>query len=229
MRTFLERKWGKFGGLKVFLLKTRVYVVECKDVETRVEEAGPWTFDNRPLIVKPWTDDANLERGDMVEVPVWVRFPNLKLHMWSTTMLSKMASIIGKPLFMDRMTAERERLAYARDENGNKYWQKVEYEWIPVSCKGCGVFGHTDARCPKKPKVLQQWVIKKQDTDSGTGGEEEGINITGTRGSPQHVHGDTTKGNTSVVSVADKRTAEPGGINNGGVLIGGDCRMLKCE
>ncbi|KAM7462181.1 hypothetical protein LguiA_030315 [Lonicera macranthoides] len=85
------------------------------DVETRVEviEAGPWTFDNRPLIVKPWTDDANLEREDMVEVPVWVRFPNLKLHVVHNN-ADKMASIIGKPLFMDRMTAERERLAYAR-------------------------------------------------------------------------------------------------------------------
>ncbi|KAM7489153.1 hypothetical protein LguiB_026637 [Lonicera macranthoides] len=123
------------------------------DVETRVEviEAGPWTFDNRSLIVKPWTINANLEREDM----------------------------------------------------------KVEYERIPVSCKGCGVFGNTDARCPKKPEVLQQWVIKKPDTDSGIGREEEGINITGTRGSPQRVHGDTTKGKTSVVCVADKRTAEP--------------------
>lgn len=89
--------------LKVFMLKTGVYVVEFKDVEARVEviKAGPWTFDNRPLIVKPWTNKANLEREDMVEVLVWVRFPNLKLHMWSITILSKMASIIRKPLFID--------------------------------------------------------------------------------------------------------------------------------
>ncbi|KAM7462205.1 hypothetical protein LguiA_030326 [Lonicera macranthoides] len=133
------------------------------DVETRVEEAGPWTFDNRPLIVKPWTDDANLEREDMVEVPVWVR----------------------------------ERLAYAR---------------LCVEVK-------MDAT--RLEMVLLQdenaVVIKKQDTDSGTGREEEGISITGTRGSPQHVHGDTTKGNTSVVSVADKQcsNASSNAMNEG--------------
>lgn len=84
-------------------------------MESKVDviEAGPWIFDNRTLIVKPWTDDAIMEREDMVEFHVWVKFPNLKLHVWSTKTLSKMANIIGKPLFTDQMTAEKERLTYA--------------------------------------------------------------------------------------------------------------------
>lgn len=121
-------------------------------------------------------------------------FPTLKLHLWSNSMLSKMASTIGRPLFTDRMTAEKERLANARvcveikvgstlpelvilqDEDGNRVMQKVEYEWIPVSCKDCGVFGHTDARCPKKTKMVQQWVVKK---------DGDNVNI----GSPTKVNG----------------------------------------
>lgn len=84
-----------------------------------------------------------------------------------------MASLIGKPLFTDKMTAERERLAFARvcievkagatlpeeillqDVNGSRSMQKIEYEWIPVSCSHCNVFGHIEARCPKKAKVVQ--------------------------------------------------------------------------
>ncbi|KAM7507986.1 hypothetical protein LguiA_018439 [Lonicera macranthoides] len=101
-------------GMKVYLLKSGVYIIEFKDVKTRIEilEAGPWSFDNRPLIVKLWSPQVNLEKEDIAAVPVWVRLPNLKLHLWSTAALSKMASRIGKPLFTDRMTAERERLAY---------------------------------------------------------------------------------------------------------------------
>lgn len=57
--------------------------MEFLDAETTYEvlEAGPWTFDNKPLIVKLWSPDVTLERENMPEVPVWVRFPNLKLHM----------------------------------------------------------------------------------------------------------------------------------------------------
>lgn len=40
-----------------------------------------------------------------------------------------------------------------KDAKGKKMEQKVEYEWIPVSCKPCGVFWHTGARCLKKEKA----------------------------------------------------------------------------
>lgn len=68
---------GEVWGNDIFLIKFGVYVVEFKDLETRVEvlEVGPWSFDNRPFIVKPWSIDAKLEREDVNEMPVWIRFP----------------------------------------------------------------------------------------------------------------------------------------------------------
>ena len=101
----------------MLLLKTGVYVIEFKDIETRTEvmTAGPWSFDTRPMIPKSWTVKANLENEDMVEVPIWVRFPNMKLHLWSTHLLSKIFSIIGKPsLFTDKMTINREIITFTR-------------------------------------------------------------------------------------------------------------------
>lgn len=157
-----------------------MYVVEFNYEGIRVEvlKAGPWSFDNHPLIVKPWSMDANLVREDMVEVPVWVRFSNLKLHLWLSSMLSKMANVVEKLLFTEKMTAERERLAYARlyievrvgmelleiismqDEEGKMWEHKLKYEWNLMSCSSFGVFGYTIVRYPKKPKVMQQWVPK---------------------------------------------------------------------
>ena len=55
MRNFIDKKWRRCGKMKIFLLKTGVYVVEFIDAKMRVKnlEVGPWSFDNRPLIVKP--------------------------------------------------------------------------------------------------------------------------------------------------------------------------------
>ena len=171
----------------MYLLKTGVYVISFQNDEVRVHimDAWTWSFDNKPLIVKPWSTDVNLEREDMVEVPVWVRFPNLKLHLWSTQVLSRLASAVGKPLFTDKMTADKDRITFARvcveikvgaklpevvmvqDETGNIVEQKIEYEWLPVSCGNCGVFGHAETRCLKKPKMVQQWVVKKDSKPDG--------------------------------------------------------------
>ncbi|KAM7523685.1 hypothetical protein LguiA_013587 [Lonicera macranthoides] len=127
--------------------------------------------DNLPLIIRPWSVEATLEREDKTEVLVWIQLPNLKLHLWSQAMLSRIASVIRRPLFSNRMTAEKKMLAYARvcfeikvntnlpdnvlllDEEGNQVIQKVEYEWILMACKVCEVFGHTYANCPKKTNV----------------------------------------------------------------------------
>ena len=55
--------------------------------------AGPRYFDNKPVIVKPWSADVSLEKA--------------------TKMLSKFASVVGKPLYTDIVTTKRSRLAYA--------------------------------------------------------------------------------------------------------------------
>ena len=181
MRKFFENKWRKYGVANVCLLKTGVFIVEFDDCEARVKvlEDGPWYFDAKPLIVKPWTSDSSLEREGLQVVPVWVKFPNLKLHLWSQNMLSRIASLIGKPLFTDMMTAHRSILTYARvcveisiddelpekvflqEPNGIMFEQVVEYEWVPSFCKHCNVFGHLEAKCNnKKPSVKQVWRPK---------------------------------------------------------------------
>ncbi|XP_052177674.1 uncharacterized protein LOC127791741 [Diospyros lotus] len=88
-----------------------------------------------------------------------------------------MASQIGRPLYADPMTEDRSRLGYARvcvDVNVCSKFPKfididqgydeatgerrisrlpIEYQWIPSICSHCKVFGHSDSRCPKKPKT----------------------------------------------------------------------------
>jgi len=107
-------------------------------------------------------------------VPVWVCFPSLHLKFWSQAILSKIASLVGLPLFMDKATTSVEKLAYAicfieisankplqssvvlGIEGGEKAVIVVEYEWLPPRCSKCNSFGYNDFQCPTK----ESWIPK---------------------------------------------------------------------
>nr|TKS02381.1 hypothetical protein D5086_0000163680 [Populus alba] len=50
----------------------------------------------------------------MSRVPVWIKFPSLPLCCWSPVCLSKIASVIGKPIQCDQFTSNLARMSYAR-------------------------------------------------------------------------------------------------------------------
>ena len=105
-------------------------------------------------------------------MPIWAHIHNLPLEYWTTDGLSYIASAIGKPIYVDCMTAACRRISYARicievsaeDEllktleigsddttygEPEKVSLKVEYPWTPVRCAHCKKFGHDCARNPK--------------------------------------------------------------------------------
>ncbi|XP_021768873.1 uncharacterized protein LOC110733167 [Chenopodium quinoa] len=108
--------------------------------------------------------DFSAEPVDLV--PIWVRMPGLNLKYWGQKALMKLASLIGKPIRTDKVTATKERLEYAQimvevkfnaelpecieflDELGNTVKQEVNYQWKPRVCRVCGGIGHDDAQCP---------------------------------------------------------------------------------
>ncbi|KAL9690072.1 hypothetical protein QQ045_010465 [Rhodiola kirilowii] len=80
--------------------------------------------------------------------------------------LSMLSSKVSKPLRTDGFTAIVEKLAYARvlieiyasneikskvwikGPRGTRFYQKIEYEWVPPRYKHCHRFGHLEAKCP---------------------------------------------------------------------------------
>ncbi|KAL2938105.1 50S ribosomal protein L24 [Bienertia sinuspersici] len=103
--------------------------------------------------------------------------PGLDIKYWGERILFKIIGQVGKGLKVDRATASRERLLYARvlieiqigqefvvtitfqNENGKVMEQRVEYEWKPLVCTKCKGFGHVGADYRKGGK--QQWDAKK--------------------------------------------------------------------
>ncbi|XVF82903.1 hypothetical protein PTKIN_Ptkin16aG0088300 [Pterospermum kingtungense] len=63
------------------------------------------------------------------EVLIWVNLWNVPLELSSQQGLSYIASVLGVPLYMDRIAAEQEHLAFAK--------VRVKVPWIPLRCLAC--------------------------------------------------------------------------------------------
>ncbi|KAK1299836.1 hypothetical protein QJS10_CPB13g00756 [Acorus calamus] len=54
---------------------------------TAVLEGGPWTMDHRPFILCKWTSQVCMEQERLSSIPIWIRLPNLPLHLWEEIVL----------------------------------------------------------------------------------------------------------------------------------------------
>ncbi|KAL9679552.1 hypothetical protein QQ045_017417 [Rhodiola kirilowii] len=168
LKGFIRSKWGDENMVRVSELKSGIFIFkfEQEDDFNRILALGPWSFDNRPLVIKPWSPDENYELESVTALLVWVRFPGLNLHMRNEEILSKIASTIGKPIRTDGFTAGSDKLAFARvlieiyaehelkteicikGPRGTNYYQRIQYDRVPPRCEHCHRFGHVGTQCP---------------------------------------------------------------------------------
>ncbi|KAA8547022.1 hypothetical protein F0562_003451 [Nyssa sinensis] len=95
--------------------------IQLEFVQPRCQEGNRKAQIEKPDVVTElarWENSgwvcSCMEKEDLTHVPIWIRLPHLKLHMWSGMSPSKIACIIGTPLFIDKLTAERGCFHYAR-------------------------------------------------------------------------------------------------------------------
>ena len=94
---FAFSRWKGIDIPAVYLLREGVFLFDFTDLESRNKILeNNWTFRGYPLVLKPWSPDLDLQK-----VPIWIQFPNLPLSYWSSKVLGKIASRIGKPLATD--------------------------------------------------------------------------------------------------------------------------------
>ncbi|XP_074289374.1 uncharacterized protein LOC141614528 [Silene latifolia] len=131
------------------------------------------------LILKQWTPSFSQEMDSVSQVPAWVLFPDLDPFLWSGKVLSKMASTIGKPLFVDLPTTFKSKLLFARvlvevdvaedlpstiqvvTPYHGTITQRIVYEWLPYYCHCCRKLGHTKEHC-KFTKINKQLEEKRK-------------------------------------------------------------------
>jgi len=170
-----HRMWDKFGLYEILATDSGYFFFKfnSKAQSEAIIEGGPWHFAGQPIIMKCWTPGLTLSKDSRSTIPVWVNFFYLPMELWGPEGLNRVASAIGKPLQVDRMTATKRRISYARvcidmsaenepieeltvqfnnPKTGNREAVnvKVQYQWTPTRCAKCKSFGHN---CEKKTQV----------------------------------------------------------------------------
>lgn len=180
---FLHTHCEIAGSFEIFYHNEGYFVIKFelgRDKEKMLFE-GPYMLASRPTIIKEWTKEFCFEKEVLKEIPLWVRLPKLPLTYWSGDSLSRIGSILGKPICADDCTSEQKRISYARllievditkpltykiqieGEQGRMIEQQVYYEWVPMFCHKCHKVGHVcKERNPNitAPGQKQQWQRK---------------------------------------------------------------------
>eukprot|EP00253_Pinus_taeda_P017607 PITA_17607 len=116
--------------------------------------------------MKPWNPSFNPSTTIITLAPVWVRFPNLPLHLWNFSLLKAIGNAIGKFYYRCPKTEEYARTTYARicvemdfsagfpaeiNLTSKDYvWnQKLDYESVVFRCRSYFETGHLAKNCPK--------------------------------------------------------------------------------
>ncbi|KAL3734351.1 hypothetical protein ACJRO7_023666 [Eucalyptus globulus] len=142
------------------------------DYRKKILDEGSLTVDRVPLILKQWHPTLELRKDLQSSVPVWIHMKNIPFAYWSAPGISQIASAVGRPLYVDPFTEKMRQLSYARVcvevsaklercetvevfLNGESFIVPIFYEWRPISCPKCHVFGHNCERVevPVPPAV----------------------------------------------------------------------------
>nr|GEU61976.1 hypothetical protein [Tanacetum cinerariifolium] len=185
-------------------------------------------------------------------IHVWAKIRDVPLEAWTKEGISALASSLGKPIRMDKITAQKckdvkGRVEYARvlvefdvdkgfkEEICIQYMSKdnvirgtkkvkVEYVWKPHICSQCKVFGHRDEKCSKFKRMSEG---NEQDKMKN----KESINVEEVGGFTQVRYRKKfeAKRNDMIEIEEDRlKEAEEKNEKNGDVLIGENIAVQRC-
>nr|GEW53824.1 hypothetical protein [Tanacetum cinerariifolium] len=132
--------------------------------------------DSSTNVGRKLSDSFNHEIGMQLvkrrKLPIWVRMTEVAPEAWSVDGISALASSLGNPLIMDTMTANMchsglGRLNFARvliEMKADKEDKKVNvsYDWKPLACSHCQVFGQHSHGCKKRPRTSEEKEVEKK-------------------------------------------------------------------
>ncbi|KAH0706100.1 hypothetical protein KY289_011176 [Solanum tuberosum] len=179
MKRFISQSWTTMASPNFFYHDEGYYVVKFPS-ESYMKEivfTGPYSIKNKPIILKQWTPKLDFKVEFLADIPLWVTFPKLPQNCWGCDSLSRIASAIGIPLFLDDCTTKQTRISYARmlievdvtklmpteitvmDAQGQSFQQVVAFDWKPEYCERCLMVGHN---CHKMRLKQDQLKPKRQ-------------------------------------------------------------------
>lgn len=192
LKSYMQRVWNFVHLPDLYYHDEGYFILHFRNHEDMdvVLMKGPYTYRNMPLLLMEWRQDFDIKKDLMRTLPLWVKLPQLPLHLWGATSLNKIGSAIGTPLVTDECTTHKLRVSYARmlvevdithklleeititDHEGRQRKQAIEYEWKPKFCDKCQQIGHQCQKVvqakiwqPKEKKVNPE---QKQEVNLAT-------------------------------------------------------------
>ncbi|XP_019248431.1 PREDICTED: uncharacterized protein LOC109227690 [Nicotiana attenuata] len=178
IKRFITNQWANVQKPKVLFHNDGYFIIllSTNEEKERVMMNGPYTINSRPVMMRQWSESFDFNEEVLRTIPLWIKFPNLPLNLWSNQALSKIGSGLGKPLYVDACTTIAERIIYAGvliemdvtrplpekiklyDPKGKVLEQLVHYDWKPMYCQKCCQLGHI---CKDQRKQKQDGMIQK--------------------------------------------------------------------
>lgn len=172
---WVEVNWKSYQP-RVSHIKPGVYLFDFKSEADKLAVLGrDWSFYHKSSIaLRDWNPDMDIDSMAFNTRRMWIQLPKLNYRFWSRKNLSKLASYIGVPIVMDRLTTSSSRLSFARilvevsvdaelpdfipvtHLDGFESQQALIYEHTLPKSSRCGFIGHSINECRKKDKPIQQ-------------------------------------------------------------------------
>lgn len=112
--TFLEvqslacKMWQHYGLSDVLMNEKFFFIFKFGSMLDKEQclEDGPWMFHNRLSFLQIWQPTMVLNKESPRFVPLWIKIFDVPLEFWSSEGLSYIASAVGKPLGMGKVTVD---------------------------------------------------------------------------------------------------------------------------
>lgn len=144
------------------------FIVDFENRESRqcMLDFSLWFWEKLGLFMRPWNPSLYPSTTVITSAPVWVRFPNLPLHLWNFSSLKAIGNVIGKFYCRCLETEEYSITTYAclyvemhfnirfpteiHLTSKDYMWnQKLDYESVLFRYQSCFEIGHLAKNCPK--------------------------------------------------------------------------------
>lgn len=181
-----SKLWSSKGLISVMQKEGRKFIFKFNSAAAMhsVLAHGTWYFERKPMVVTPW--GKSVEQNQLQDMPLWIKLSNVPDCYWTKEGISCLASVVGKPLFADKLTSKFETLPFAKvcvlyeagkplptsipaitldpmTENKIQVEVRVEYPSKLLFCSGCKSLGHITGACPITKRV---WVAKEKPVES---------------------------------------------------------------
>ncbi|XP_073151836.1 uncharacterized protein [Henckelia pumila] len=159
------RQWGSKVRIEIHDSGWIMFFFSNEDEMKRVLEGGPYLVFGRHLFLKELPPCFLFRVEDMLMLPSWVQIHGLPADCWTTKSLSKIASVLGKPIHTDILTMSKGKSLFARvlvemDSSKPRIYEypimlpngiltnvRFVYETELKYCSKCNSLGHSFEQC----------------------------------------------------------------------------------